>query len=132
MIDAIPRGIRNCNPGNIRRGQTWQGMADIQTDPAFIQFRDPRYGIRAIARILETYKKEGVATIRAAINRWAPPNENNTEAYVDAVARAVGVGADEALDLAAHAPQIIAAIIQHENGQQPYPVETIKDGIALA
>ena len=56
------------------------------------------------------------------IGRWAPPNENDTGAYVRAVAASVGVGADEEIDVHEFAilRPLTLAIIRHENGQQPY------------
>ena len=36
-----PRGIRNCNPLNIRRSakDQWKGLAERQQDAAFCQFK---------------------------------------------------------------------------------------------
>ena len=127
----LPRGIRNHNPGNIRHGADWQGMAEQQTDSAFVQFKSPEWGIRAMVRILRTYESRGLQTVRQIIDRWAPPNENDTESYVQAVAKAVGVMPSELLT-DAHLPALLKAIIAHENGQQPYTDEQIQQGIDLA
>lgn len=128
-----PRGIRNNNPGNIRRdGTGWLGLAPQQTDPDFFQFTTPEYGIRAIARILKSYQREGITTLQEAIGRWAPPVENNTQAYVSAVCSACGVNPGDTIDLTAKLPQVIPAIIQHENGEQPYSAQTISYAIAMA
>lgn len=55
---TLPRGIRNKNPGNIKRNNTqWQGMQLIQNDPEFVQFKHPKYGFRAMARILRYLSK---------------------------------------------------------------------------
>ena len=36
----LPRGIRNHNPLNIRRSKDqWKGMAEVQSDRAFVQFK---------------------------------------------------------------------------------------------
>lgn len=127
------RGIRNNNPGNIRLSSTkWQGMADAQTDGAFIQFVSPEYGIRAMARILNNYAASGYRTIRQVITRWAPPSENDTESYIRAVSSAVGVADNVPLDLRTQLNPLIKAIIRHENGLQPYSDDTINAGIALA
>src|SRR5574337_804815 len=89
MHDMTPsRGIRNNNPGNIRKSsEPWRGLAAAkdQKDPAFFTFETPEWGIRAMAVILRTYQtKYGLRTIRAIIGRWAPSAENDTDAYVDA------------------------------------------------
>jgi hypothetical protein len=130
----IPRGIRDNNPGNVRhvQGVTWQGQSAEQDDPAFVQFDDPVYGIRAIARIMHAYENQGIHTIGDAIDRWAPPNENNSEAYVEAVCTACSIGPDVAISLHDYLPGIIKAIIQHENGEQPYTDAQILKAIQLA
>lgn len=133
--DAVawaPRGIRNNNPGNIERtATTWQGMAVVQADPRFIVFSEPFYGIRALARILRTYRQNhGLTTVRGIINRWAPSFENDTDAYVRHAARALGVAPDEPLSFdASQLRTLVAVIIQHENGQQPYSMAELDAGI---
>ena len=48
---AQPRGIRNCNPGNIRlSGDKWKGLRPRQTDGEFCQFTDMAHGYRALIR----------------------------------------------------------------------------------
>ena len=68
----IARGERNNNPGNIRHGAKWQGLASTQTDKDFCQFISPEYGIRAIYKLIQTYqKKYGLNTIKTIIYRYA-------------------------------------------------------------
>lgn len=131
-----PRGIRNHNPGNIRRSSDpWQGLAERQGDVEFFTFKSPTYGIRALARTLITYQdKHGLRTIRQIIGRWAPPVENNTNAYVRAVAEATDLDADQILDLHDfdYLFPLSKAIIKHENGQQPYTDAQITKALVLA
>lgn len=132
------RGIRNNNPSNIRRSNTkWQGQvpAEKQTDAAFVQFVSPQYGIRACARILLTYESEyKLNTVRGLIKRWAPPKENDTDAYVASVAREVGVDPDAPItvDDAATMTALVTGIIRHENGRQPYSASIIAQGLRMA
>jgi len=86
---SAPRGIRNHNPGNIRRSaDPWQGLAKDQNDDAFFQFAEPKWGIRALARVLISYQdRHGLRTVRGIVSRWAPPVENKTSSYIDHVAR---------------------------------------------
>ena len=130
----MARGIRNYNPGNIRivPGVNWVGEASVQTDPSFVVFKDPVYGIRAIVRIMRSYKRGGITTLAAAIDRWAPPNENNSQAYVGAVCAGCGVSADAVVDLDSIMPLLVKAIVLHENGVQPYSDAQINEGISLA
>lgn len=126
------RGLRNNNPGNIRRGEQWQGMALYQQDDEFVTFDDPVYGIRALNRVLKSYaERHNLHTVREIINRWAPPNENDTGSYVQSVASRLGVNPDQWINVAAYAPQLTEAIIKHENGLQPYDSQTIAEGVRL-
>lgn len=140
MAAKVPRGVRLNNPGNIDRTNPrtpWQGAvpADQLTDPRFEQFAHPKWGIRAICRVLVTYQdRHGLDSVRKIIDRWAPPTENNTEAYIQAVARKLGVGADEAISVHDYATmrELATAIIRHENGVQPYSGALIDEGLRLA
>lgn len=130
----MSRGIRNNNPGNIRHGSSqWQGMSLQQLDNEYVTFDDPIYGIRAMAKLLKNYQSRyNLNTVAEIIGRYAPPSENITGAYVTAVSKKLGVSPDQEIDVANALPQLIPAIIHHENGQQPYTVEQISKGIALA
>jgi len=126
------RGLRNNNPGNIRLSNTtWQGQSATQTDGSFIQFDSPEYGIRAIAKILNSYASRGINTVQDIINTWAPSTENNTAAYIQDVANQMGVSPDATVTDANKA-SLIAAIITHENGSQPYSQQQIDTGISMA
>ena len=97
------RAVRNNNPGNIRIGAHWQGLMEPSAmspeqhaENAFCVFSTPVWGFRAMATIFHTYHDhDGIKTLRQAISRWAPPNENNTEAYINAVCDQTGMGPDQ-------------------------------------
>ena len=121
MDKALPRGIRNHNPGNIERGKDrWLGMsADQSGDPRFLVFDKPEAGLRAIMRLLINYQeRHDIKTVRDAINRWAPPGENNSSAYVQHVARLTGLDPDEPVDFLDEyiCTAVTKAIVRHENG----------------
>lgn len=131
-VYTMTRGLRNNNPGNIRHGDKWQGMAAEQKDKSFVTFTTPEYGIRAMTRILRTYYARGIVSVRQMISTWAPPNENDTESYVLSVAKKLNVSPDAMItNLDIVLPDLIAAIIRQENGVQPYSITTINSGIAL-
>lgn len=131
-----PRGIRNNNPGNLRRtSDPWQGLAETQLDAEFFQFVSPKWGIRALARTLIAYQdRHNLRTIRQIISRWAPPAENETNAYIEHVATTLGVSADEPIDVHQYAVMrpLTNIIIKHENGQQPYTDAELDAGLLLA
>lgn len=129
------RGIRLNNPGNIRIGSDWKGLSEDQVDSSFCTFTNPEYGIRAIAKIISKYYDQyGLNTVRKIIDRWAPPNENDTDAYAEHVAKLVGVSPDTPIDIhkADTLVWVIKGIIKHENGDQPYDDYTIGQGIKIA
>lgn len=131
------RGIRNNNPGNIRWGDDWKGLAPTaqRTDKSFCQFTSPEYGIRAMIIILRNYqRKYGLNTVSDIIKRWAPPNENNTQAYINSVAQATGVTPEQRIDTSDNRfmVKLLQAIIKHENGEQPYSFDVFVQAINLA
>ncbi|MDD3669550.1 MAG: structural protein [Alphaproteobacteria bacterium] len=133
MESNTPRGIRNHNPGNIRyNGTAWLGLANPPSDGAFCIFREPKFGIRALATILRNYKRKyGICSVSGIIARFAPSSENDTAAYIRSVCAAVGCGADTPLDTESEAVllPLVKAIVRHENGRQPYIDEQIMEGL---
>lgn len=78
------RGIRNNNPGNIRKGSQWQGLKPTQSDPDFCQFTAMEWGVRALIVTLRTYVTvHNLTTDTQIISRWAPPSDGNkTDIYI--------------------------------------------------
>lgn len=99
-----PRGIRNNNPLNIRRGCNWSGLAPAQNDPQFCQFVSMQYGLRAAIKLLRNYitgyggKRRACRNLNDIIHRWAPESENQTESYIRQVAVATGLHPFESID----------------------------------
>jgi hypothetical protein len=142
------RGIRNKNPGNIDYNprNEWQGQLGLEEGvarPRFARFDSAENGIRALVKLLINYgSKDGmpgvggprIDTVREIITRWAPGSENDTEAYISSVARAVKVRANDPIDIKDRAvlTRMVAAIIAHENGSNPYAPATIAEGVRRA
>ena len=145
---ALPRGVRNNNPGNIDYNprNDWQGQIGIEEGvpkPRFARFSEPVWGIRAMAKLILNYRgkdgmpgvgKPGIDTVREVITRWAPGNENNTEAYVQMVAKAMRVQPNDPIQLANRLllTPMVAEIIRHENGYAPYDEDVVAQGVNLA
>ncbi|NBM49380.1 MULTISPECIES: structural protein [Proteus] len=128
------RGERNNNPGNIRHGSKWQGLSAQQTDKDFCQFVSPEYGIRAIYKLLETYqKKYELNTVESIIDRYAPPNENNTVSYINRAAKDIGVSVNEPINVSSKpvAIALATAIVGVELGYQPYSQKVFEDAWLL-
>ena len=142
------RGFLNNNPGNIDRARdVWEGEIrdptlctnEIQklelTRGRFCVFVDAEHGIRAMVKNLRAYRDRlGLQTVRQFICRWAPPNENNTAAYIANVAYACAVGTDFPVNIEQrHAMRaLIDAIIRVECGGMPYPPDVLERGMDLA
>lgn len=87
-----PRGLRNCNPLNIIRKDSWIGLADKQTDPKFCQFTDMKYGYRAALVLLRRYiNGYHLNTVSSIVARWAPDGSQAVADYVAIVCRHMGV-----------------------------------------
>lgn len=134
-MTVVPRGVANHNPGNLVWVETIQWQGQTGHDGRFCTFDSAANGIRALCKQLLVYQdKYGLRTIRGIINRWAPPVENDTGAYVDAVAHFTGHAPDDMLEL--HNDIILSAlataIITHENGQQPYAEDLIRNAARRA
>jgi hypothetical protein len=139
------RGFRNKNPGNLnyipdpkRAFQGQVGLGDEwlpQPSRRFGEYETHELGIRAlVAQLTVNQTRHGANTITKQITRWAPASDNNdTAAYIAAVAHRVGIGATAPLDVKrySHAKPLVQAIINHECGGQPYSEAQIDAGLAL-
>lgn len=116
----LPRGIRNNNPGNIRKGERWQGAAG--DDGAFVKFSSMAFGLRALMRLVDTHIGRGHNTTRKLISVWAPPMENQTAIYIAYVAKLLGYGPDAVLPKSKQLLfRLASAISRKENGAQYAP-----------
>lgn len=121
-----PRGIRNNNPLNIRKGNNWKGERPKQTDKSFEEFETMEMGIRAGFKILKNYitgyggKTKPYDTIEKVIRRWAPPTENATEKYIQFVADEAGLHRYQKIDFRNKSVmvRIVDAMIFVECGQR--------------
>jgi len=97
-------------------------MAEVQTDRAFVQFKSLEWGWRAAFYLLTRtyYHKYRLDTIRDIVTRWAPPNENNTHAYIENVSRLTGIDPDDTLGSPSDSParwmMVGTAMAIQENG----------------
>lgn len=75
------RPQRNHNPGDIEYGKFAIAHGAIGTDGRFAIFPDDPTGFAALTALLSGPAYQGL-TVEQAINRYAPPVENNTSRYV--------------------------------------------------
>lgn len=122
---ALPRGIRNNNPLNIRKGNNWLGERTSQTDPAFEEFESMQMGCRAALKLIRNYLSGSDGhyppcnTIEKLVSRWAPETENATRRYIDFVSRQTGIHKNQLLwfNRRADMVAIVHAMAKVETGQ---------------
>lgn len=127
----MSRGLRNRNPGNIRRsGSRFRGEVVPGRDASFKEFETMAWGYRAMFVLLDGYhRRHALSTIRQFITRYAPPSENFTDGYIRFVARTAGIDADTPLDTRSPRDMIplVCAMSEIENGVKAVTQE-VHDG----
>ncbi|WP_414454425.1 hypothetical protein [Enterobacter roggenkampii] len=122
-------GFRNNNPGNLRIAANATGK-----NGGFATFANDADGRAAMARQLMLYGDRGNNTLDGIIHTYAPQSENNTRAYIDSVSKSTGFGAQQRINL--HDPDVLktlmAAMIKHESGAQPYTEDELSDSVRTA
>jgi hypothetical protein len=103
---TAPAPVRNNNPGAMMPGGKLAQYPDMQT------------GLKALDDNLASYGKQGVNTISGVISKWAPPNENDTQAYIKDVSQRLGISPNQKIDLSnpLQRQALSTAISLHENG----------------
>lgn len=122
-------GFRNHNPGNLRDASNTTGR-----NQGFSTFSSDNDGLAAMARQLMLYGDRGNNTPGGILHTYAPRTENKTQQYINDVSTRTGYDSRQRLDL--HNPEVLktlmAAMIQHEQGSQPYTEEQLKSAIQSA
>jgi hypothetical protein len=113
MSPAVPQpaGPNPNNFGNLR---------PVGANTGFQQFATPEEGVAALDKNLQAYGKQGINTVAGVISKWAPPNENNTQAYIADVSQRLGIKPDQPLDMGNPMVRqaLGSAIAIHEQGPQ--------------
>ena len=79
------------NPGNLR---------PVGKSKGFMQFATPEEGRRALEDDLAAKGGKGKTTVAKLISQWAPPSDkNDTQSYIKQVAKHLGVGPNDEIDL---------------------------------
>lgn len=125
-------GIRNMNPGNIRPGAKFFGESGSKS--GYATFKTPAHGLRAMARLFQTYKDDyGIDTIDEFVDRYAPADDNDEKSrqnYKQFLADALNVGVNDEVDLVARSEDLIPAVTKFENaGNMPYSDDMVSAAI---
>ena len=112
------RSWRNCNPGNISKGTFADTCGAIGGDTRFAIFPDETTGSDAIVSLMKSAAYRSLS-IEQAIFKYAPPNENDSAAYVAAIVSSVGVQPSTIVGtLSTSQFQMLAAGIKKHEGWQ--------------
>jgi len=130
----LPRGVRNNNPGNLNFVGQDGATLESGSNARFAKFTSMEAGIAALAKQLQLYASRGVNSIRTIVNKYAPAGDgNNTAAYMQALAKSVGVGVDAQLNLGdtSQLTALVKGITNHENGAGYVSDDQIRAGVRL-
>lgn len=124
-----PLGVRNNNPGNLRR---W---GDTPVINGFAHFNSMQEGLDAEQKQLELYGRRGINTLSGIAGTWAPSNENDTAAYLAHLMGHTGYGANQKLDM--NDPEVRRKIANAINANENGPtygdlIGSAQNGIAQA
>lgn len=98
----------NHNPTNlINDGSSWIGKIDTPEriikegrSTRFCAFENDYFGLRAaLINLKNGYFSKGLTTISKIISKWAPSSENNTDKYIENVAKMTGIDKDVKLNV---------------------------------
>lgn len=125
-------GYKLNNPFNLRANHIpWQGLVVPSSNKDFCEFTTALFGLRAGFINLKSQLKQYINTIEAIITKYAPSIENDTDAYIKAVEKEIGINRYYTLqDYNLKALGI--AIIRHEQGSIIYDDTTINQALTLA
>ncbi len=126
---SSPLGLGNNNPFNLEyRSIGWIG--EIGTDGRFSVFNTAENGIRAgMINVHTKMTRDGANTVRKLLTLLSPAFENPLESFVTFVAHRLAVAPDQPLNYAQHIIGLSKAIIQFENGQQPFSDDELHDAL---
>ncbi|AXS00145.1 transglycosylase (plasmid) [Escherichia coli] len=140
--NAKNRNYRNNNLGNLvfanQEGATLESP-NAKGEQRFARFNTPEEGIRALANQVSSYYNgtsaaagyQKLQTVSSIISKWAPPNENNTNQYIDNVSKYLGVSPNEKIDVSNQEvmTQLVRAIATKEGGNPAVNNEFIKNAL---
>lgn len=131
---SAPRGIRNNNPGNLNFAGQSGATKEGGEGGRFAVFESMEHGVAALYRQLQLYFKRGVNTLSSIVKTYAPASDgNNVDAYVSALSKATGKGANETIDAGdtSTIARLMKGIVDHENGKGYISSSDIMGGIQL-
>jgi len=130
----MTRGEKLNNPFNLEANKSilWNGEIIPGSDPVFCEFETPIAGLRAGYRNIFVNYQDGINTIEGLITKYAPPSENNTAAYINAVCVQMNCKPKDALNFTKYETlmPLGRAIIRQEQGKLSYSQDQLDQALA--
>lgn len=104
-------------------------------ESSFCVFKSADYGFRALALVLLTYfRKYKLKSVYSIISRFAPANENDTQAYVSDVSDRLGVLSSAPINVEdlGTLTELCKAIAIHETGAWLFDNTDLLSGVSMA
>lgn len=115
---SIPQGTlayANNNPGNLRFvGQP----GAVLGKSGFAKFQSPEAGLQALESQIQLDASRG-HTLATFVNKYAPPSENDTNLYINQIAKSVGASPSTLISKI-NISSLVKAIAQKESGTKIY------------
>ena len=107
--------VRNANPGNIRDGAFAKAQLGYAGpgEKGFAKFMSWEDGLFAMLKLLRSSRYRGLP-LREIIGIYAPPSENDTGAYVQAVCERAKADPGKPITSPAVLLDVAAAMVRHE------------------
>jgi hypothetical protein len=107
--------VRNCNPGNIRDGEFARVQAGYvgPGEKGFARFGSWQAGTIALLKLLMSNSYRDLP-LKEIISRYAPPVENDTQAYLNSVCTRTGLLPTDKITTPKALLEVAAAICKME------------------
>jgi hypothetical protein len=126
------RSWRNSNPGNIRLSNFTVAQGSIGEAGNFAVFPDRETGFAAILALFKTSAYSSLS-IKNAIERYAPPTENDTSSYQNNIKEYTGLDIDRIVSSLSDAElHQMGVAIQKIEGWKPGAIAKINAGVSNA
>lgn len=128
------RGERNNNPLNLESNNIqWDGL--VGHDGPYCVFDTAQSGLNAGARDLYVkWSKDNLRTVAQIVRKFAPPEDNDTNAYIYSVCKRLGVSGGDKLNLDDDAVfhNLLDAMVNQEEGRDIYSLTQVAAAILHA
>lgn len=107
------------NPMNVRYSEKNVWIGQCGEYKGFCVFKNVMFGYRAALKVIIAYMKRGKRTLAQIITTYAPPNENNTDAYIRVVSEKANLQPDETITTWPQLFRLMLEMARVESGSIP-------------